>query len=208
MRNLIYSTSIFCFCLAMASCTGQKSANNEAAMASDSITVASLSVNDLNGEWDVVEVNGVAVGGENAPYMGFNTEEMRVYGFSGCNMMNGEILIDSTMIDAISFDKVASTRRACPNDTMEVVFLQVMNSVKSFQPVACADVKCDTTACKDSKDKAACEKSKANCDTTACAKKESCNKSACQVALANADKKVVIKLQKRPVQNQPAAPAK
>ena len=46
---------------------------------------------DLAGKWNVLKVNGeeVTVLGDEKPFVEFNTEESKVHGFTGCNIMNG-----------------------------------------------------------------------------------------------------------------------
>ena len=88
----------------------------------------------LFGEWDVIELNGnpVMPNEESAPFLGFDLNEMRVFGNSGCNLLTGAILLDSTTVNGIRFDQIGSTRRFCPNDSIEQPFLSALSEVTVF----------------------------------------------------------------------------
>ena len=62
------------------------------ALASAMLATASCcSVPELSGKWNILTVNGeeATVIGEEKPFMEFNTEDSRIHGFTGCNIMNG-----------------------------------------------------------------------------------------------------------------------
>ena len=42
-----------------------------------------VSLSDLEGEWNVVELAGQSVNTKQQPFIGFDTREMRVYGYGG-----------------------------------------------------------------------------------------------------------------------------
>lgn len=48
-----------------------------------------VSLSDLEGEWNVVELAGQSVNTKQQPFIGFDTREMRVYGYGGCNRLMG-----------------------------------------------------------------------------------------------------------------------
>lgn len=114
------------------------------------ITEETIIVNDsldpvfLDGEWRVIVLNGDSiVPNENsAPFLGFNSGQNRVYGNSGCNALTGVFEWDSTKNGVISFGQIATTRMACPNDSIEQPMLTAMNNVDSFDILAC-----DSSAC-------------------------------------------------------------
>ena len=43
----------------------------------------------IEGEWNITDVNGSAINAHPSPYVGFNTQEKRIYGNSGCNKISG-----------------------------------------------------------------------------------------------------------------------
>ena len=92
-------------------------------------------LNDLSGKWDIVAVDGkkVAVSnGVETPYLGFDVVNGNLTGSTGCNNIMGAF---STTLPAgnIDFGKVASTRMACPDMTLEQDILRALGNVKSYK---------------------------------------------------------------------------
>lgn len=90
----------------------------------------------LNGNWEVVELDGKKVRLEQKPTMIIDIEARKLSGNSGCNIMNGEIEYDNTTLNnGIRFTGVASTRRMCAPAAMEVEdkMLGLLNNIDSFR---------------------------------------------------------------------------
>ena len=137
MNKLVYSFGIVGASLLMASCGCSKKTAN---------------VSALNGEWNIVEVDGKAVAAtdEKLPFIGFDTAEKRIYGNSGCNRMMGTFAADSLKPGMLSFGQIAGTRMACPDMTTEQNVLTALNKVKSFEVVSCSkekDASCKVALC-------------------------------------------------------------
>lgn len=121
MRRLVYSIGIMCMSVMMVSCGTSKKA---------------VSTASLNGEWNIVEVDGKAIqnGKEQpSPFIGFDWETKRIYGNSGCNRMMGTFSIDSLRPDVLHFGPIAGTRMACPDMTTEQRVLEALEKVSSFK---------------------------------------------------------------------------
>ena len=89
----------------------------------------------LNGNWEVVELDGKKVRLEVKPTMIIDIEARKLSGNSGCNIMNGEIEFDNTTLNnGIRFTGVASTRRMCTPAAMEVEdkMLELLNNINAF----------------------------------------------------------------------------
>ena len=73
---------------------------------------------DLSGKWNILKVNGedVTVIGEEKPFVEFNTEESRVHGYTGCNIMNGAYTLEGK---DLSFGNMATTMMAGPEENMK-----------------------------------------------------------------------------------------
>ena len=97
MKSILYGLMIAATALSLASCCGQP---------------------DLSGKWNILKVNGeeIVVIGEEAPYMEFNTEETRVHGYTGCNIMNGSYTMDKK---DFAFGNMATTMMAGPEENMK-----------------------------------------------------------------------------------------
>ena len=72
----------------------------------------------LNGNWQVIEINGEDIDDEEANIF-FDIAARRVHGNTGCNYFNGEIVIDPTQSNAVSFEKMGVTKRMCQKHDQE-----------------------------------------------------------------------------------------
>lgn len=77
-----------------------------------------VSLSDLEGEWNVVELAGQSVNTKQQPFIGFDTREMRVYGYGGCNRLMGSFEWSDESARMV-MDKLASTMMACPDMEQE-----------------------------------------------------------------------------------------
>ncbi len=87
----------------------------------------------LNGQWNIVEADGMKIKLDEMPQIVIDIEENKFTGNSGCNIMNGSIE-SSDQENKIAFVGVVSTRRMCTPQVMEVEdkILDVINKVESF----------------------------------------------------------------------------
>lgn len=134
MKKLIYSVGIMCLGVMIASCGSSKKTACPAS---------------LNGEWNIVEVEGKTISPENeqpVPVIGFDFETKRIYGNSGCNRMMGTFTVDSLKPGILHFGPIAGTRMACPDMTTEQNVLGALEKVNSFEVISCD--KKEDAACK------------------------------------------------------------
>jgi heat shock protein HslJ len=98
-------------------------------------TTAKLNVTfaDLNGEWNVVNINGIAPTGENKPYIGIDSSTERLFGNAGCNRIMGQVDYPNTKKNNIRFINVATTRMACPDMSGEQTLVKLLNEVSRFE---------------------------------------------------------------------------
>ncbi|MGL5787242.1 MAG: META domain-containing protein [Bacteroidales bacterium] len=93
-----------------------------------------VDVKSLNGSWNVVELNGKAIQpSENGPFMELNFADNRLHGKGGCNITNGNFILSSDNISAISFPAVMTTRMACPDMATEGAYLKALNEVAAVK---------------------------------------------------------------------------
>lgn len=90
-----------------------------------------VSVNDFDGEWNVVEIQGQAVQAESQPFIGFDAQDGRVYGYTGCNRLMGALTLSKP--NKIELGQMASTLMACPDMETERLMLNALASVKSLK---------------------------------------------------------------------------
>lgn len=120
MRKVLVYLCMACASFAISSCGTSKE-------------VASLS--SINGEWNIIEVSGTAVTpsqDQELPFIGFDTTTGKVFGYSGCNRMMGSFDINAKP-GTIDLSRLASTRMACPDMTLEQNVLNALAQVKSYK---------------------------------------------------------------------------
>lgn len=83
----------------------------------------------LNGSWKVEEINGHDNNNEDVQ-MVIDIFEQRVHGNTGCNILNGSLLIDPDKSNSIQFSNLATTRMMCPDMKTETAFLVALESVE------------------------------------------------------------------------------
>lgn len=92
------------------------------------------SVYQLIGEWSVVNLNGQNITpSEATPYLGFDINENRLYGFTGCNRLTGNLDANKFLKGKADFGHLATTRMLCQDDKFEQPFLEALNKVKTSE---------------------------------------------------------------------------
>lgn len=98
-------------------------------------TKSAASLSTINGEWNIIEINGstvVPASGQEFPFIGFDTEKGMVHGNAGCNLLTGSF--DVTMKPGtIDLSGLGSTRRMCPDMTVENNVLSALAQVKRYK---------------------------------------------------------------------------
>lgn len=97
-------------------------------------TTQSLAGKSLDGEWNVIALSGQTPHTEEQPYIGFKTAEKQLFGNTGCNNIFGTLEYDGAK-GTIAFKNIASTMKACMNDTFEYPFTQALGKVKNVKPL-------------------------------------------------------------------------
>lgn len=87
--------------------------------------------NAMNGEWNIVEIQGNPVQAESQPFIGFDAQDGRVYGYTGCNRLMGALTLSKP--NKIELGQMASTLMACPDMETERLMLNALASVKSLK---------------------------------------------------------------------------
>ena len=65
-----------------------------------------------------------------------NIAEKKVYGNTGCNVINGVFVTDENNATAISFPNLLSTMMACPDMEVERRITKALSEVKTFGRLA------------------------------------------------------------------------
>lgn len=93
------------------------------------------SIDSLSGEWSIVKIDGKEIKvteGQDLPFLGFNTKEGRVYGNAGCNLLTGALNADAKA-GTIDFGALGSTRRMCPDMSLEQQVLESLGKVAQYK---------------------------------------------------------------------------
>ena len=105
------------------------------ALCSCSSTKTTDAAVDLNGEWDIVTVDGTAVDTtktESRPILGFDTAKNTIYGCASCNSINGTAHVDAAK-KTIKLSQVGTTKKLCANMEYEQKILKALESVKGYK---------------------------------------------------------------------------
>lgn len=105
-----------------------------AALASCASSRQAVTLNDLQGEWDIIELHGTVVvpaEGQDFPFLGFDATG-RVYGNAGCNRITGAI-DPKAKPGTIDLSRLGSTMMMCPDMTVERNVLTALGEVKQYR---------------------------------------------------------------------------
>lgn len=94
-----------------------------------------MSLDAMNGKWNIVAVNGTPVipsSAESAPYLAFNVKTGSVSGSTGCNNIIGSIMPDQPA-GAMDFSKVATTMMACHDQGLEQSIVTALQNVLGYR---------------------------------------------------------------------------
>lgn len=95
------------------------------------MTLRKHNMEPLNGLWQVERI-----GREDVKDSGLDifvdVNELKTHGNTGCNYFNGEIVIDPSMPNSISFTQMAVTMRMCENAEQERAFLVALEETVSY----------------------------------------------------------------------------
>ena len=106
-----------------------------AAIALSSCSVTKTIGPELNGEWDIVEVNGSVIDTtktEFRPTLGFEIAKNNVYGCAGCNSITGIVHVNTDK-RTINFNEIGSTLMLCANMEYEQQILKALEGVKAYK---------------------------------------------------------------------------
>lgn len=97
---------------------------------------ATASFSDLDGEWNVIEMNGKQLDpAVTHPIIGIEAAAHRLYGNAGCNRMMGQIEYSDSHKNIIKFPHIGTTRMACPDMSGENELLKTLSEVVRFEAV-------------------------------------------------------------------------
>ncbi|MCM1021126.1 MAG: META domain-containing protein [Muribaculum sp.] len=86
----------------------------------------------INGSWSVKEAEGEQWPDNEESKMVIDIQEKSIHGNTGCNLLNGDLLIDPDKSYSIQFQNIATTRKMCTPEAMkrEMAFLVALEKVE------------------------------------------------------------------------------
>lgn len=96
-------------------------------------TQKTVSIDSLAGEWLIETIDAETIGqSEQAPFIGFDLNDKRIFGNSGCNNMMGSIKQEKHKAQSLILGPIATTMMMCPQMDNERRVLDALNRVTSF----------------------------------------------------------------------------
>ncbi len=89
----------------------------------------------LNGAWTVVAINENPVDDPDIKIV-VDVDEGKLHGNTGCNLLNGEFTTDMESANRISFQRIATTRMACPDSSHEAEFVVALEDAATVRPIS------------------------------------------------------------------------
>lgn len=85
----------------------------------------------VRGEWTILNASGKNIDAmEERAYLNFSPKEGKIYGFTGCNYINGDFNIENH--DDIKFNNIITTSRHCDAISDETNILNALNASAKF----------------------------------------------------------------------------
>lgn len=85
----------------------------------------------LNGEWNIDNVNGQKVTGEERPVLNFDLSQGRLYGNNGCNIINAALVTGQG--NKLRFENMMSTQKYCADAPFEYIINTTLEQVRSYK---------------------------------------------------------------------------
>lgn len=89
----------------------------------------------LNGTWAVTAINEEPVDEPDMKIV-IDIDEGKLHGNTGCNILNGTIETDRETANSISFQKIITTRMACPDSSHETEFIVALEEATYARPIS------------------------------------------------------------------------
>ncbi len=83
----------------------------------------------LNGAWKIDTINGTKVPASADVKVVIDVDECKIHGNAGCNLLNGDVIVNLDKGDGIEFKNLATTRMTCPDIATEQQFLLALEEV-------------------------------------------------------------------------------
>ena len=89
----------------------------------------------IEGAWAVTDVEGRKVSDDSGVTLTCDLKDLRIHGNAGCNVLNGRIVMNPDVQNAMAFTNVATTRMTCPEIELEQQVLGALSRVAAISAV-------------------------------------------------------------------------
>lgn len=104
------------------------------------MTLRRQNIDFINGAWTVKEIDGTPTTDKEVRLV-IDTEQLKIHGSTGCNIVNGTIYIDTEKNDAVQFQQLISTRKMCENMKTETALLVALEETCFCKKVSENEIK-------------------------------------------------------------------
>ena len=104
------------------------------------MTLRRQNLDFVNGAWTVKEIHGSSTIDKNVRLV-IDTEQQKIHGSTGCNIVNGDIYIDTTKDRAIQFQQLVSTRKMCADMKTETALLVALEETYFCEKTSSSEIK-------------------------------------------------------------------
>ena len=104
------------------------------------MTLRRQNLDFVNGAWTVKEIHGSPTIDKNVRIV-IDTEQQKIHGSTGCNIVNGDIYIDTTKDRAIQFQQLVSTRKMCADMKTETALLVALEETYFCEKTSSSEIK-------------------------------------------------------------------
>lgn len=98
------------------------------------LTERQLTAQLLEGRWNIIQLNGKDVQqSEEMPFLGFNTAQSQLYGYTGCNRITGTLNTKEVLKGKINLEGLGSTRMLCRDTRFETEMLATLGQARRIE---------------------------------------------------------------------------
>lgn len=96
------------------------------------MTLKQHSLSVVNGAWTVTEIDGTRLNDESVRIV-IDVQERHLHGNAGCNLINGEVVLDANKDNCLQFAGITATKKACPDLTTQTALLVALEEVEYYK---------------------------------------------------------------------------
>lgn len=96
------------------------------------MTLKQHSLSIVNGAWTVTEIDGTRLNDETVSLV-IDVQERHLHGNAGCNLINGDVILDANKDNCLQFAAIKATQKQCPDLTTQTALLVALEEVEYYK---------------------------------------------------------------------------